>query len=344
MPSLKISLATLLRYGTEYVNQEFEHFLVSNGIEHQTTCVNTPEQNGVAERKNRHLLEVARSLMFTMNAPKFLWGEAVKTATYLINRMPLRVLDNKSPAELLLNSNDFIVAPKVFGCVCFVYDYRNDVRKLDPRAVKCVFVGYSPTQKGYRCWCPSEHRFFVSMDVTFREYEPYYEPTNDTGITISPPEGQQEGESDSRGSHMGSILVPPSVGSFGDNLVHSQGEEINNNSKSGGNSPCHGNIQSDLPSRDNESLMHEDPGTNSHPLSPNAPCSTLEQGDNQLSTQPTPENDQPIAVRKPTRSSNILAYLKDYKHDISNFISYEFCNPSFQSFVASLDFVSIPTN
>jgi len=90
--------------------------------------------------------------------------------------------------------------------------------------------------------------------------------------------------------------------------------------------------------------MHEDPGTNSHSLSPNAPCSTLEQGDNQLSTQPTPENDQPIAVRKPTRSSNILAYLKDYKHDISNFISYEFCNPSFQSFVASLDSVSIPTN
>ena len=90
--------------------------------------------------------------------------------------------------------------------------------------------------------------------------------------------------------------------------------------------------------------MHEDPGTNSHSLSPNVPSSTLEQGDNQLSTQSTPRNDQPIAVRKPTRSSNIPAYLKDYKHDIFNFISYEFCNPSFQSFVASLDSVSIPTN
>jgi transposase InsO family protein len=59
----------------EYVNQEFEQFLASNGIEHQTTCVNTPQQNGVAERKNRHLLEVACSLMFTMNVPKFLWGK-----------------------------------------------------------------------------------------------------------------------------------------------------------------------------------------------------------------------------------------------------------------------------
>ena len=61
-----------------------------------------------------------------------------------------------------------------------------------------------------------------------------------------------------------------------------------------------------------------------------------------MSTQPTPENNQPIAIRKPTRSSNILAYLKDYKHDISNFISYDFCNH--QSFVTSLYSVSIPTN
>ena len=68
--------------------------------------------------------------MFSMNVPKFLWGEPVKTATYLINHMPLRILDNKSPAELLLNSNDFIVAPKVFGCICFVHDYRNDVKNL----------------------------------------------------------------------------------------------------------------------------------------------------------------------------------------------------------------------
>ena len=86
-----------------------------------------------------------------------------------------------------------LLSPKVFGCVCFVHDYRNDIRKLDPCAVKCVFVGYSSTKKGYCCWCPSEHRFFISMDVTFHEYEPYYEPTNDIRITLSPPKGQQEG-------------------------------------------------------------------------------------------------------------------------------------------------------
>jgi transposase InsO family protein len=71
--------------GTEYMNHEFGNFLSEKGILHQTSCPDTSPQNGVAERKNRHLLEVARSLMFTMNVPKFLWSEAVMTATYLIN-------------------------------------------------------------------------------------------------------------------------------------------------------------------------------------------------------------------------------------------------------------------
>lgn len=147
--------------GTEYISKEFGVYLSYHGIIHQTTCVNTAEQNGVAERKNRHLLEVARSLMFMMNVPKFLWGEAVKTAAYLINRMPSRVLGYKTPIESLHGSNSFIVPPKVFGCTCFVHEYRSSAGKLDPRAIKCIFVGYSPTKKGYRCWCPAEKKFFV---------------------------------------------------------------------------------------------------------------------------------------------------------------------------------------
>ncbi|KAE8726748.1 hypothetical protein F3Y22_tig00006365pilonHSYRG00038 [Hibiscus syriacus] len=69
------------------------------GIVHLTSCVNTPQQNGVAERKNRHLLEVTRSLLFAANAPKYLWGEALLTATYLINRMPSKTLDFKIPTK-----------------------------------------------------------------------------------------------------------------------------------------------------------------------------------------------------------------------------------------------------
>jgi hypothetical protein len=165
--------------GTEYVNKEFDKYLSSFGIIHQTTCPGTSEQNGLAERKNRHLLEVTQCLMIAMNVPKFLWSEAVMTAAYLINRMPSRMLDSKTHIECLTGTNSYIVPPKVFGCVCFVKDYRPSVGKLDPRALKCIFVGYSGKQKGYKCWCPTEKRMFVSMDVVFKEHESFYgEPTD----------------------------------------------------------------------------------------------------------------------------------------------------------------------
>jgi hypothetical protein len=112
--------------------------------------------------------------MMSMNVPKYLWSQAVLTATYLINRMPSRVLDWKSPIEMLKGKNQDVIPLKTFGCVCFVQDNRPNVGKLDPKVVKCVFVGYSATQKGYVCWSPIEKRLFVSMDVTFRELEPYY--------------------------------------------------------------------------------------------------------------------------------------------------------------------------
>src|SRR5438105_14653742 len=85
--------------GTEYANREFDEYLSSYGIIHQTTCPGTSEQNGLAERKNRHLLEITRCIMLTMNVPKYLWGEAVMTAAYLMNRMPTRVLGYKTPIE-----------------------------------------------------------------------------------------------------------------------------------------------------------------------------------------------------------------------------------------------------
>ena len=101
------------------------------------------------------------------------------TATHLINRMPSRIPGMKTPCELLYGKNEFIVPPKVFGCTCFVRDHRPSVGKLDPRAVKCIFVGYSCGQKGYRCWNPSERRMFVSLDVNFREAIPFYGERSD---------------------------------------------------------------------------------------------------------------------------------------------------------------------
>jgi IS30 family transposase len=124
--------------GTEYVNKKFDEYLSSYGIIHQTTCRGTSEQNGLAERKNRHLLEITRCIMLSMNVPKFLWSEAVMTAAYLMNRVPTRMLGYKTPIEYLVGETKYVVPPKVFGCVCFVKDYRPSIGKLDPKVLKCV--------------------------------------------------------------------------------------------------------------------------------------------------------------------------------------------------------------
>ena len=135
--------------------------------------------------------------MYTMNVPKFLWSEAVLTTIHLINRMPSRVLGMKSPCEMLLGKNEFLVPPKVFGCTCFVRDHRPGVGKLNSQAIKCIFVGNSYGQKGYKCWSPSEHRMFVSMDVTFRESVPFYGEKTDLSslfIDLDPPNESEDSE------------------------------------------------------------------------------------------------------------------------------------------------------
>nr|GFB13399.1 putative ribonuclease H-like domain-containing protein [Tanacetum cinerariifolium] len=77
--------------GGEYVNSQMKLFFQSKGIVHQTTCPHTPKQNGVAERKNRLLLEMTRALIIESHVPKSFWPEALATAIYLINRLPTKI-------------------------------------------------------------------------------------------------------------------------------------------------------------------------------------------------------------------------------------------------------------
>ncbi|CAM8957622.1 unnamed protein product [Rhodiola kirilowii] len=158
----------------EYLSAPFHEFMQKHGIIHQTSCVDTPSQNGVAERKNRHLLETARALLFEMQVPKKFWVDAVSTACFLINRMSSSVLSGESPlGSLCPSSSLFPVAPKIFGCTCFVRDVRPHLTKLDPKSLKCIFLGYSRVQKGYRCYSPDLQRYVVSVDVVFSERTPF---------------------------------------------------------------------------------------------------------------------------------------------------------------------------
>ncbi|RVX10385.1 Retrovirus-related Pol polyprotein from transposon RE1 [Vitis vinifera] len=154
---------------------------VSSWILHQSSCAHTPQQNGVAERKNRHLVETARTLLLHSHVPFRFWGDAVLTACYLINRMPSSVLHDQIPHSLLFPDQPlYFLPPRVFGCTCFVHILTPGQDKLSAKAMKCLFLGYSRLQKGYRCYSLETHRYFISADVTFFEDSPFFSTTSES--------------------------------------------------------------------------------------------------------------------------------------------------------------------
>ena len=139
----------------EFTQKAIEELCLAHGIVHQTTCPYTSQQNGVAERKHRHLLDMVRTLLLAMRVPQYLWCDAVLTATYLVNCLPSAALGGAIPLQRLTPAADiFSLPPRVFGCTTFVQDHTPGLSKLAPRAQKGVFVGYSRTQKATVCTSP----------------------------------------------------------------------------------------------------------------------------------------------------------------------------------------------
>ncbi|KAB2632563.1 polyprotein (retrotrasposon protein) [Pyrus ussuriensis x Pyrus communis] len=180
--------------GGEYINRELSEFLGDQGILHETTCPYTPQQNGVAERKNRHILETARALLLGASVPKVFWPEAVTYAVYVINRMPSRVVHFQTPFQVLTQHvpvvSSHTLQPRVFGCVAYVHIQKIHRTKLDPCALRCVFVGFSSHQKGYKCYHPATRHMYVTMDVTFSESEYFYAPVSSS----SDPQGESSSD------------------------------------------------------------------------------------------------------------------------------------------------------
>ncbi|CAL9030129.1 unnamed protein product [Prunus brigantina] len=130
--------------GGEYKSDPFLKVCQDEGIVRHFTVRETPQQNGVAERMNRTLLEKVRCMLSNAGLGKAFWAEAITYASHLINRLPAAANEGKTPMEVWES-------------------------KLDPRAKKALFMGFSTGVKGYRLWCPDEKKFVVSRDVTFDE-------------------------------------------------------------------------------------------------------------------------------------------------------------------------------
>ena len=162
----------------EYFSMSFSSFMSSHGILHQSSYAYTPQQNVVAGRKNHHLVETARTLLLHHKVPQRFYGDAILTACYLINRMSSSVLHDQIPHSVLLpNQPLFCPPPRVFDRVYFVHILTPGQDKLSAKATKCVFLGYSRLQRGYRCYSPDINRYFISVDVTFFEDSSFFSST-----------------------------------------------------------------------------------------------------------------------------------------------------------------------
>jgi hypothetical protein len=155
--------------GGEYCSKAFDEYLKAKGITHQTTVPYCPEQNGIAERMNRTLVEAARSMMFHAGMPKEFWAEAIHTASYVHNRSPTSSLKEVTPYERMFGQKPDVSNLRVFGCIAFKHIPDAKRRKLDKKSSKCVFVGYPEGTKGYKLYDLEKKSFVRSRDIVFQE-------------------------------------------------------------------------------------------------------------------------------------------------------------------------------
>eukprot|EP00253_Pinus_taeda_P033936 PITA_33936 len=127
--------------GGEFCSKEFEEFCKKCGIARQRTTPYTPEQNGVAERMKKALMERARSMLSGVGLGQEFWAEAVETACYLVNRSPSSTLEDKTPQEVWTGKKPSLSYLRVFGCDAYVYVPKEKRTKLDSKSKKSIFIG-----------------------------------------------------------------------------------------------------------------------------------------------------------------------------------------------------------
>jgi hypothetical protein len=153
----------------DFKNSHIEGFLEEEGIKHEFSYPYTPQQNGIVERKNRTLLDMARTMLDEYKTPDRFWAEAINTACYSINRLYLHQILKKTSYELLTGKKPNVSYFRVFRSKCFILVKRGRKSKFTPKAVEGFLLGYGSNTRAYRVFNKSTGLVEVSCDIVFDE-------------------------------------------------------------------------------------------------------------------------------------------------------------------------------
>ncbi|GJY36631.1 retrovirus-related pol polyprotein from transposon TNT 1-94, partial [Tanacetum coccineum] len=227
--------------GTEFLNKTLHAYFKEEGIKHQTSIARTPEQNGVVERRNRTLVEAARTMLSASKLPLSFWAEAVATACYTQNRSIIISTHGKTAYHIINDRKPSIKHLHIFGCTCYITRDGENLDKMKEKGDPCVMVGYSTQSKGYRVYNKRTRLIAESIHIKFDEIKEMMSDHNSSDLApqrqemsvenVSSglvPQGQKASAEKPDSSHQGlEFLFSPLLEEYY-NPTHDQAEENNN--------------------------------------------------------------------------------------------------------------------
>nr|GEY19292.1 hypothetical protein [Tanacetum cinerariifolium] len=163
------------------------NLLTEEGIKHQTSTARTPEQNGVVERRNRTLVEAARTMLLASQLPLFFWDEAIATTCYTQNGSIIILTYGKIPYHIINDRKPLIKHLYIFSCICYITRDGENLDKMKEKRDQCILVGYSTQSKGYQVYKKRTQMIVESIHIRFDEIKEVSETSiaNNTSGLVS---------------------------------------------------------------------------------------------------------------------------------------------------------------
>jgi len=196
-------------HGREFKNAHFEEYCHSCGIQQEFSSPITPQQNGVVERKNRVLQEMARVMIHSQNLAQHFWGEAINTACHIINRVYLRPETSRTPYEIWRGKKPTVKYFRTFGSICYSLRDRENLGKFDPKSDEGIFLGYSTNSRAYRVYNTITETVMESINVVIDHESKAYSKGEISQSTLETIPSLTDNVSETSSTEVEPVSTPP---------------------------------------------------------------------------------------------------------------------------------------